>query len=170
MYPLWVTANTGNLPAKVTSTKLSYNPSTGLLTSVGLKATGTISTGTASGTTGQISFIGTTSGTAIIKAADVAGSATLTIGATTGTIAVTANKLSDFSATTSAELAGVISDETGSGKLVFGTAPTLASTVTIGTAGGTTGAINLVGTTSGTVTLSVADAAGTWTMKLPADD
>ncbi len=34
-------------------------------------------------------------------------------------------KLSGFSATTSAELAGVISDETGSGALVFGTAPTI---------------------------------------------
>ena len=35
MYPVWVTANTGNLPAKVTSTKLSFNPSTGVLTSTG---------------------------------------------------------------------------------------------------------------------------------------
>jgi hypothetical protein len=34
-------------------------------------------------------------------------------------------KLSDLSATTSAELAGVISDETGSGSLVFATSPTL---------------------------------------------
>ena len=41
MYPVWVTANTGNLPAKVTSTKLSFNPSTGALT-----ATGGISGGT----------------------------------------------------------------------------------------------------------------------------
>ena len=32
MYPVWVTANTGNLPLKVTSTKLSYNPSTGTMT------------------------------------------------------------------------------------------------------------------------------------------
>ncbi len=31
MYPVWVTANTGNLPAKVTSTKLTFNPSTGAL-------------------------------------------------------------------------------------------------------------------------------------------
>ena len=30
MYPLWVTANTGNLPVKVTSTKLSFNPLTGV--------------------------------------------------------------------------------------------------------------------------------------------
>lgn len=35
MYPVWVTANTGNLPAKVTSTKLSFNPSSGILTATG---------------------------------------------------------------------------------------------------------------------------------------
>lgn len=32
VYPVWVTANTGNLPQKVSSTKLFYNPSTSLLT------------------------------------------------------------------------------------------------------------------------------------------
>ena len=31
MYPTWVTANTGNLPQKTTSTKLTFNPSTGAL-------------------------------------------------------------------------------------------------------------------------------------------
>ena len=36
MYPLWVTANTGNLPTKVTSSKLTYNPSTGTLTTTQL--------------------------------------------------------------------------------------------------------------------------------------
>jgi hypothetical protein len=41
MYPTWVTSNTGNLPQKVTSTKLTFNPSTGVLT-----ATGGISGGT----------------------------------------------------------------------------------------------------------------------------
>ena len=39
--------------------------------------------------------------------------------------AVTSGTLAQFAATTSAELAGVISDETGSGLLVFGTSPTL---------------------------------------------
>lgn len=32
MYPVWVTANTGNLPAKVSSTKLTFNPNTDVLT------------------------------------------------------------------------------------------------------------------------------------------
>lgn len=44
-------------------------------------------------------------------------------------LAVTTGKLSQFAATTSAELAGVISDETGSGALVFGTSPTLTTPV-----------------------------------------
>ena len=46
--------------------------------------------------------------------------------------AQTANPLSQFAATTSAQLAGVISDETGSGALVFATSPTLV-TPTLGT-------------------------------------
>ena len=41
------------------------------------------------------------------------------------TVAMVADNLSVFAATTSAQLAGVISDETGSGALVFGTSPTL---------------------------------------------
>lgn len=41
MYPVWVTTNTGNLPTKVTSTKLSFNPSTGILTATGGVAGGT---------------------------------------------------------------------------------------------------------------------------------
>ena len=48
---------------------------------------------------------------------------------TGGTVAYTSNKLSAFSATTSSELAGVISDETGTGSLVFATSPTLVTPV-----------------------------------------
>lgn len=43
--------------------------------------------------------------------------------------ALTTNPLSQFAATTSAQLAGVISDETGSGSLVFATSPTLVTPV-----------------------------------------
>ncbi len=35
MYPTWVTANTGNLPLKVSSSKLSFTPSTGVLSVYG---------------------------------------------------------------------------------------------------------------------------------------
>ena len=47
---------------------------------------------------------------------------------TTGTLATTAN-LSQFSSTTSAQLAGVISDETGTGSLVFSNSPTLVTPI-----------------------------------------
>ena len=46
-----------------------------------------------------------------------------------GTVLYTSNNLGDLSSTTSAELAGVISDETGSGVLVFGTAPTFTTSI-----------------------------------------
>ena len=56
---------------------------------------------------------------------------------TTGNYALTTNSLSQFAATTSAQLAGVVSDETGSGALVFGTSPTLNSPVLVTPALGT---------------------------------
>ncbi len=63
-----------------------------------------------------------------------------------GTVAYTANKLSVFAATTSAELAGVISDETGSGSLVFGTSPAITTSLTTGSA-----SFDLINTTATTV-------------------
>ena len=44
---------------------------------------------------------------------------------TSGTLTSTSNNLGAFAATTSAQLRGVISDETGTGSLVFATSPTL---------------------------------------------
>lgn len=54
-------------------------------------------------------------------------------GLATAAVATSAKNLSFFAATTSAQLAGVISDETGSGALVFATSPTLV-TPTLGAA------------------------------------
>ena len=51
--------------------------------------------------------------------------------------ALTANPLSQFAATTSLQLKGVLSDETGSGAAVFGTAPTVSSPVINTTISGT---------------------------------
>lgn len=52
--------------------------------------------------------------------------------------AITTGTLAQFAATTSAQLAGVISDETGSGALVFASSPALAGTPTAPTAAGGT--------------------------------
>jgi hypothetical protein len=83
---------------------------------------------------------GATSGIATIVAPAAAGTPTLTLPTTTGTLALRQDKLSAFAATTSAELAGVISDETGSGALVFATSPTLV-TPTLGTFASTAGTV-----------------------------
>lgn len=63
MFPTWVTANTGNLPLKVTSTKLFFNPSTGLLTSTGFSGSGANITGVPIST--GVSGLGTGAATAL---------------------------------------------------------------------------------------------------------
>lgn len=80
---------------------------------------------------GRVSFNDSNNGTAIgLVGATMSGSGqTITLPDATGTVALTANKLSVFAATSSSELAGVISDETGSGALVFGTSPTFTTPI-----------------------------------------
>ena len=85
---------------------------------------------------------------------------------TGGTVAYTANKLSAFAATSSSELLGVISDETGSGALVFGTSPAITTSLTTPST-----SFDLINTTATTVnfakaatTLSIGAATGTTTV------
>ena len=89
----------GNLGLESDGT-LTYNPSTGKITATG--------------------FIGALTGDASGSSGSCTGNA-----ATVTNGVYTSNNLSVMAATTSAQLAGVISDETGSGALVFATSPTL---------------------------------------------
>jgi hypothetical protein len=89
--------------------------------------------------------------------------------------ALTSSPLSQFAATTSAQLAGVISNETGSGSLVFGTSPTITTPDIVGTttndnaSGGSVGeyvsnsatGASLTSTVSANVT-SISLTAGDW--------
>lgn len=63
---------------------------------------------------------------------------TLTVPNTSGTIALTSNLLSDFAATSSAQLASIISDETGSGLLMFGSSPRVTTDIAPSVSGGAT--------------------------------
>ena len=71
---------------------------------------------------------------------------TITLPNATGTVALTTD-LSQFAATSSAQLAGIMSDETGSGALVFATSPVL-TTPNLGTPSALVGT-NITGTASG---------------------
>ena len=78
---------------------------------------------------GQLTLAGnlTTTGAYNLTLATT-GNTSLTL-PTSGTLTTTANNLSAFAATTSAQLSSVISDETGTGKLVFATNPTLVTPI-----------------------------------------
>ncbi len=101
---------------------------------------------------GTLQHFGTSSGSVTLAAQAAAGTPTLTwptgtgtfavsasspitLSATTGaltcsTCGVTGSPLSQFAATTSAQLAGVMSDETGSNLLVFNTSPVFSTNIT----------------------------------------
>lgn len=199
VFPTWVTA-AGTMPQKISSTKLSFIPSSGTLTATSfsgnLNATnlssGTVpiarlgSSGTASGTTylrgdgawatpaggsgdmllgtaqtvtalktfnnSMLAMIGSGAGITTLASGNAsATNYTITLPATTGTVGLTTLSLSQFAATTSAQMAGVISDETGTGSLVFGTSPTLTTPV-LGVASATS--ISATSTLSGTQLIS----------------
>lgn len=67
------------------------------------------------------------------------------------TFSLTSDTLAQFAATTSAQLAGVISDETGTGSAVFGTSPTIA---TPAITGGTISGAPISGSTGSFTTLA----------------
>jgi hypothetical protein len=112
---------------------------TGPITSVG--AATSIASQTGTGT----KFVVDTSPTLVTPVLGVATATSIngTSIPSTKTLVVTTDKLSTLAATSSAELAGVISDETGSGSLVFATSPTLVTPNL-----GTPSAINLTNATA----------------------
>jgi hypothetical protein len=108
-------------PSIGVATGTSFNSITGL-SSTTPSANGAAAVGTST-TTARADHVHPTTG----LVTTVNGSS----GAITG-IATTAATLAQFAATTSAQLAGVISDETGSGALVFATSPTVSAAVLTG--------------------------------------
>jgi len=139
-----ITAVTGTGSVVLASSPTLVTPTLGVATATSINGL-TIST-----TTGTLSIANgktlTASNTLTFTGTDTSSVA---FGAG-GTVAYVANKLSVFAATTSAELAGVISDETGTGVLVFSNSPTLV-TPTLGAALATS-----ITATSGNMTVNAA--------------
>ena len=132
---------------------------TGPITSVG--AATSIASQTGTGTTFVMSASPTIT-TPTLSGATVAGTINGTTIPSTKTLVVTTDSLAVHAATTSAQLAGIISDETGSGALVFGTSPTISGLTITGTltAGGGVGTNGQVLTSTGTGVQYATPAAG----------
>lgn len=77
--------------------------------------------------------------------------------------ALTSSDLSQFASTTSAQLAGVLSDETGTGAAVFGTSPALGGTPTAPTAAAATNSTQLATTAFANAAISSGLWAGSFT-------
>jgi len=131
------TDTTGNYMSDVsagTGISVSHTPAEGSTATISIDSTVATLTDTQTFTNKSLSdsttyFIDETDDTKKLQfqlsGITTATTRTLTVPNSSGTIALTSNKLSTFASTTSTELAGVISDETGSGSLVFATSPTL---------------------------------------------
>jgi len=114
--------------------------------------TGITGVGTISAGTWQASSISTTYTDAKVTSVNGGTGAITNIAVTTGTLA-------QFAATTSAQLAGVISDETGTGSLVFASSPSL-TTPSIGDATGTSLNISTGALTCGSIVNANANGVG----------
>jgi hypothetical protein len=144
-YPLFAAVTTGNLTAEYTSsTKFAFNPSTGALTTTSLTPTNAlaVSYGGTGATTltgilkgnGTSAFTAATAGTDYVAPGGALGtpsSGTLTnatgLPISTGVSGLGTGVATFLATPSSANLASAITDETGSGALVFGTSPTLSN-------------------------------------------
>lgn len=169
VYPTWVTANTGNLPQKTTSTALSFVPSTGILTA----------TGFAGPLVGNV--MGNASGLSATLAIGSGGTGLATIGA--GNILYTS--AGDTLTATPISVLGrtliTIADGAANQVLQTNGAGVLSWTPVAGTAAdniwtgvntfggvGNVSRLKIAGTTSGSLTLNTDAIAGTAVITIPA--
>lgn len=133
-----VTDETGSGSLVFATSPTLVTPAIGAATGTSLALTGGGLTARPAATQDAVIIAGRAGGTSsfgvTISPTTLTASRTVTLadGNTTlqaGTMAVTGTGLNQFAATTSSQLAGVISDETGTGALVFATSPTLATPI-----------------------------------------
>lgn len=158
-------SGTGTVNAPTSATNLAWYGSVTNVVNGNINANisaGTLTLGVANTTIGQLILEGSTSGALTITPQATASTPTWTAGTSSGTPVVTASSpLSITTATGNISITGV------AGQVLSGSSPAFTATPTLGASSVATGQLKISGTTSGTVTFTTADAAGTWTMKLP---
>ena len=156
--------STGTRITKAWVTDLeSTNAITGSITGNAATVTNATLTTAVTVNTGTVGLTGNVANTSVLTlgagASSISGANTgdqTSVSGNAGTVTngvYTTDNLSVLAATTSAQLAGVISDETGSGALVFATSPTLDGTVVINNTG--TGSNPTIASNSATQDLSL---------------
>lgn len=159
------------------TTQVQYNNSGAFGANAGFVYDGTsaISVGAVGAGTGKVNFKGTTSGTVGLTAAAAAGTWTMTLPTSAGTnlfvLQTDGTGVTSWVPQTSTP-AGATTQIQYNNAGVFGANAGFVydgvSTIGVGAVGAGTGKINLKGTTSGTVGITTAAAAGTWNLTLPA--
>ena len=182
----WAAATAG---AGGSDTQVQFNSSGVLAGDAGLTynaATNTLTTdvaqlGAAGATTGELKMSGATSGTVTIKPANAAGTYTLTLPTDdgnanqvlrtdgSGVLSWNGAPPGGSSGQVQYNASGTLSGDAG---LTYDAANDTLSTkkLTLGTAGSALGEVTLSGSTSGTVTIKPAAAAGTYSLTLPTTD
>lgn len=173
----WVSlTSTATIGGSIASTQVAYGSGTNTIAGSNSFTwiSPTLTIGAASGGTGILAVKGNTSGTVSVTVAAAAGTWTMTLPTTAGTdkYALTTNGSGTTTWTqvpygsgsnTQVAYWGASNAVTGSASFVYASA-----VLTLGLATGGTGKLELKGNTSGTVGITVAATAGTWTMTLPA--
>jgi hypothetical protein len=109
VYPTWVTTTTGNLPLKTASTKLSFVPSTGVLTATSFSGSGASLTSLAAG-----NLSGTIPSAVLGNSTVYIGTTAVALNRSSGSISLTGTNIDGSSGSTSGSSASVTGNATGS--------------------------------------------------------
>ena len=162
MYPTWVTGTSGDLPLKSSSTKLSFVPSTGILSATGFTGSGAGLTGiTVSSLTGTLITLGSTAIAANSTTTVLAGLSSITSTTFVGSLSGNATTASSAAVLTTARTIAISGGVTGTATSFNGGANIVipitaidASSLSTGTvpdariSGSYTGMVNLTGSGS----------------------
>jgi hypothetical protein len=154
----WITIPTGALTPIGGGTVLG-NPTTATAVPI---ATNAPVLGISGTSTGQIGFAGITSGLVRLSAQATAGSATLLLPTSSGTLVGTASAPLAINATT-----GQVSITGLAGGVLAGAGPAFTTSPVLGVAGSVGGSLSFSGSTSGAVSIFAQAAAGTGSLTLP---